>query len=57
MNLSDYIRKRGVRHCAAIWNVKERTVISWMYRTRTPRKEVAAVIVKTSPVTYQGIYG
>jgi len=56
VNLVEFIEQQGDEACAALWNVKLRTVQSWRRGERTPRKELAKVIVDRSPVTYAGIY-
>lgn len=56
MRLADYIKQLGDDKAAALWGVKRRTVESWRLGARTPRPEQAEIIVRTSPVTYEGIY-
>jgi hypothetical protein len=56
MQLPDYIKKIGVPAFAQKFNVSQRAAISWMYRTRMPRPDVAQRIVTGSPVTWEGIY-
>ena len=57
MKLSAYIALLGDEKAAQLWSVKVRTVQSWRLGERTPRRDQAALIVRTSPVTYEGIYG
>jgi hypothetical protein len=56
MRLPDYIKQLGDDKAAALWGVKRRTIESWRLGKRKPRPWQAAVIVQTSPVTYEGIY-
>ena len=57
MKLSEYIKDQGDEKCAKQFGVPVRTVRSWRLKNRRPRPEQAAIIVKKSPVTYEGIYG
>ena len=57
MRLSDYIALIGDQKAAQLWQVSRRAVQSWRLGVRYPRPEIAARIVQTSPVTYEGIYG
>ena len=57
MRLQDYIRQVGPAKFAKAVGVKKRTVISWMYLARYPKKETAQKIVERTPVTMEGIYG
>lgn len=57
MNLSDYIRDVGAAKFATKFGVTERAALSWQYRARIPRPEIAKRIVTESPVTWAGIYG
>jgi hypothetical protein len=57
MDLIEYLEKMNDDTKAAkLFGVKPRTVLSWRLGDRTPRPAQAAVIVKKSPVTYEGIY-
>lgn len=56
MDLIAYIKEVGDLAAAKRFGVTKRTAQSWRLRERTPRPEQAAVIVKKSPVTYEGIY-
>ncbi len=55
MNLSEYIRQIGPTRFAAEVGVTERAAISWLYKARRPRMEIAARIVEKTPVTWAGI--
>lgn len=57
MNLPEYIQAVGDAAAAEKFGVKPRTAASWRRRERFPRPEQAEMIVRTSPVTYAGIYG
>lgn len=57
MRLPDYIKLIGDAKAASLWGVKERTVASWRRGERVPRREQAAKIVTSSPVSYADIYG
>lgn len=57
MELSEYIRKHGAKKFAERFGVTERAALSWQYKTRRPRAEVAQKIVASTPVTFEGIYG
>jgi len=57
MDLKTYIEKIGDEQAAKLFQVKRRTAQSWRLGARKPRSEQAAIIVKKSPVTYEGIYG
>lgn len=57
LTLSEYIAEVGVEKFAKRFGWKHRRVKAWRYRERVPRKEEAEVIVKRTPVTYEGIYG
>lgn len=57
MTLPDYIRQIGPDNFARIMRVKKRTVLSWMYLNRYPKKETAKRIVERTPITMDGIYG
>jgi hypothetical protein len=59
MDLSDYIRSKGIDKCAASWGVTAHAVKAWLYRDRLPRPAHAAVIVRKTKgeVDYAGIYG
>jgi hypothetical protein len=56
LTLPDYIAEVGDERAAKLFKVKPRTAMSWRLRTRFPTKDQADVIVKKSPVTYDGIY-
>lgn len=56
MKLSEYIESVGDEKAAKLFRTKVRTVISWRLLERRPRPEQAEIIVKKSPVTYEGIY-
>lgn len=55
--LSEYIAQVGVEKFARRFGWTHRRVRAWRYRERAPRKEEAEVIVRKTPVTYEGIYG
>jgi hypothetical protein len=57
MTLSDYINQLGKHKAAALFEVKERTIDSWLRGERLPRRKKAREIVDRSPVTFEGIYG
>jgi hypothetical protein len=57
MTLPDYIRHFGPEKFAKSIGVKKRTVISWMYLARYPKKETAKRIVERHPINMDGIYG
>ena len=57
MRLHEYIRKVGVKGFAKAVGEQERTVISWMYQKRTPRRPVAWKIVERTGLTLEDIYG
>lgn len=57
MKLSEYISQQGDEKCAKLFGVPVRTIRSWRLKERRPRPAQAAVIVKKSPVTHEGIYG
>ena len=54
--LPEYIEEIGDKAAGKLFRVKPRTAMSWRLRTRFPTKDQADVIVKKSPVTYEGIY-
>lgn len=56
MNLPDYIKQVGVAEFAKRFGVEERTAISWIYRARRPRPEIAVRIIAETDVTWEGIY-
>lgn len=56
LTLPDYITEIGESVAAKKFGVKPRTAKSWRLRTRFPTKDQADVIVKKSPLTYDGIY-
>ena len=55
--LPEYIETIGDEAASILFGVEKRTAQSWRLRTRLPRPEQADVIVKKSPVTWEGIYG
>ena len=57
MKLKEYITELGVDKAAALFEVKPRTVESWLYAERAPRKKTAALIVQRTPLTFDDIYG
>lgn len=57
MNLSDYVKQVGARTFAEKFGITERAALAYQYGTRRPRARVAQKIVKSSPVTWEGIYG
>ena len=57
MRLPEYIKQVGVKKFARQFRLNQRTVVSWIYTERRPRREIAQRIVKRTPVTMEGIYG
>lgn len=56
MTLDEYIQKLGKEKAANLFNVKERTINSWLSWERRPSRKKAAEIIAVSPVTFDGIY-
>lgn len=56
MELKAFIEQVGDAKAARLFGVSARTAQSWRLGERIPRKELADVIVRKSPVTYEGIY-
>lgn len=56
MTLSDYIREVGVSAFAKQFRITERAAESYMYGTRQPKPKLARMIVKKSPVDWDGVY-
>ncbi len=57
MTLTDYIKQVGVAAFAKQFEINERAAISYRYKVRRPRPELAEKIVASTPVTWEGIYG
>jgi len=57
MDLISYLTQKGDAEAAKLFGVSKRTIQSWRLKERRPRPEQAQVIVKKSPVTFEGIYG
>lgn len=57
--LPAFIRDVGVDKAAMLFGEKPRTVESWLYGERMPRKQTAQKIVDRTKgkVTFAGIYG
>ncbi len=53
--LSEYIKTIGDEKAAQIFGVELRTAKSWRLGERTPRTSKISVILKKTPVTYDGI--
>ena len=56
MCLDDYIQQLGKDKAARLFQVKPRTINSWLAWERRPSRRKAAEIIKISPVTFEGIY-
>lgn len=57
MDLKPYLEKMGDSKAAELFGVKKRTVAAWRRGERHPKRSHAEIIVKRSPVTFEGIYG
>jgi len=57
MTLTDYIKQVGVPAFCKQFHVPARVAISYQYRARRPRPQLAEKIVASTPVTWEGIYG
>lgn len=57
MNLPEYIKELGIEKFSNRFGVKMRTALSWQYKARRPRREVAQKIIENSPLTWESIYG
>lgn len=56
MNLTDYIGSIGTRKFAERHELSFRTAEAYRQGRRKPRPELAEAIIRTSPVTWEGIY-
>ena len=57
MTLTDYIKQVGVAEFCKQFKVPQRVAISYQYKARRPRPQLAEKIVSSTPVTWEGIYG
>jgi hypothetical protein len=57
MTLSDFIEKRGRQECAELFGVSIRTIDYWKSGDIKPPPDKLSVIVKTTGLTPNEIYG
>jgi hypothetical protein len=57
VDLAEYIRQIGDEAAAKLLEVNVRTVRSWRYKSRWPRRKTAQRIVRRTPLKMEDIYG